>query len=32
MKQGISHYLDPSRAQPRDVAAVEGHYRQERAQ
>lgn len=32
MKQGISHYLDPSRAQPRDAAAVEGRYRQERAQ
>ncbi|EGI5233632.1 integrative conjugative element protein, RAQPRD family [Salmonella enterica subsp. enterica serovar Weltevreden] len=32
MKQGISQYLDPSRAQPRDAAAVEGRYRQERAQ
>ncbi|ENP1270534.1 integrative conjugative element protein, RAQPRD family [Salmonella enterica] len=31
MKQGISQYLDPSRAQPRDAAAVEGRYRQERA-
>lgn len=26
MKQGISQYLDPSRAQPRDAAAVEGRY------
>lgn len=32
MKQGISQYLDPSRAQPRDAAAIEGRYRQERAQ
>ncbi|EDQ5070606.1 integrative conjugative element protein, RAQPRD family [Salmonella enterica] len=32
MKQGISQYLDPSRAQPRDAATVEGRYRQERAQ
>ncbi|HBZ9867427.1 TPA: integrative conjugative element protein, RAQPRD family [Salmonella enterica subsp. houtenae] len=31
MKQGISQYLDPSRAQPRDTAAIEGRYRQERA-
>ncbi|ASG86830.1 integrative conjugative element protein, RAQPRD family [Salmonella enterica] len=32
MKQGISQYLDPSRAQPRDAAAVTGRYRQERSQ
>jgi len=32
MKQGISQFLEPSRAQPRDAAAVEGRYRQERPQ
>lgn len=32
MKQGISQYLDPSRAQPRDAAGVTGRYRQERPQ
>lgn len=32
MKQGISQYLDPSRAQPRDAAVVAGRYRQERPQ
>mgnify|MGYP000908368134 CR=1 FL=1 len=32
MKLGISQYLDPSRAQPRDAAVVGGRYRQERPQ
>ncbi|EBY9283478.1 TPA: integrative conjugative element protein, RAQPRD family [Salmonella enterica subsp. enterica serovar Denver] len=32
MQQGISQYLEPSRAQPRDTATVAGRYRQERAQ
>ncbi|ECA1950173.1 integrative conjugative element protein, RAQPRD family [Salmonella enterica subsp. enterica serovar Virchow] len=29
MKQGISQYLEPSRAQPHEPAAVEGRYRRE---
>lgn len=32
MKEGISRYLEPSRAQPQPVQSVTGQYRQERAQ
>lgn len=32
MRQGISRYLEPSRAQPQSVSTVTGQYRQERIQ
>lgn len=31
MKQGVSRYLEPSRAQPQSVQSVTGQYRQERS-
>ena len=31
MKRGISEYLEPSRAQPREPATVDGRYRRESA-
>ncbi|MBD2798256.1 RAQPRD family integrative conjugative element protein [Xenorhabdus sp. 18] len=32
IKDGIDHYLTPSRAQPNESDFLSGHYRQERAQ
>ncbi|MGJ0629903.1 RAQPRD family integrative conjugative element protein [Xenorhabdus bovienii] len=32
LKDGIDDYLTPSRAQPRDLGLLSGHYRQEHAQ